>query len=66
MRYCNQLLYGDCGFVARCLYHFGVEHSHHDLTAEQAVKQGLAKRGKSYVKRPRSVKPRSSQLGKLQ
>lgn len=51
MRYCNQLLYGESGFVARCLQPFGMEHSHHDHTAEQASKLGIAARGRGYVKR---------------
>lgn len=45
-RYCNEPLTdvegGKVTMVARCRRRYGTEHSHHDLTARQAVDAGVA------------------------
>jgi len=41
-RLCGQVLYGEGSYKARCVQFYGVEHSHHDLTAEQAVRMRVA------------------------
>jgi hypothetical protein len=43
-RPCLARLYGENGFEAACTEPYGQEHSHHDLTAEEAVKEGKAVR----------------------
>ena len=43
MKLCNERLYGVNGLVAVCQITYGTEHSHHDYTAEEAVKLSLAK-----------------------
>jgi hypothetical protein len=39
---CGEQLYGE-GMQATCTQPWGTEHTHHDLTAEQAVEAGLAR-----------------------
>jgi hypothetical protein len=38
MKKCNELLFGD-NCVAACACEYGTEHSHNDITAEQAITQ---------------------------
>lgn len=42
IRACRELLLDSDGFTAACTVEYGTEHSHHDLTARQAVAAGTA------------------------
>ena len=41
-RECRQLLTDLDGYQARCTQPYGVEHTHHDLTAREAARAELA------------------------